>query len=83
MIPWYETVWIEHPKIPDSRHEVPKDSLAIMQRSGWALAEQEPEGDVKPEQANAETQEKEKSEETKTNTDSSSRKTTTKKEETK
>lgn len=39
MTPWFETVCVEHPDIPGSRHEVPKSSLVFIQRSGWVIAD--------------------------------------------
>lgn len=41
--PTFETVRVYHPRIADSEHDVPKQSLAIIQRSGWLPAKQEPE----------------------------------------
>lgn len=87
--PWYEVVRIIHPNIPDSEHDVPKDSLTIWQRSGWQVASQywaEKEKQSKPEDVTAEEQElarqeTEKATETKANTSTSSRKSATKTEE--
>lgn len=38
-IPSFETVRVVHPLIPDSEHDVPVDSLFIMQHSGWVRAD--------------------------------------------
>jgi len=48
-IPHYETIRVVHPSIPGSEHDVPLASLAIMQRSGWVRADQEPEVDEEKE----------------------------------
>lgn len=39
-IPTFETVRIVHPNIPGSEHDVPKDSLVIMRRSGWVRVDE-------------------------------------------
>ena len=66
-VPWYETVRIKHPNIPDSEHDVPKDSLFIMERSGWVIATQEPEDTEQPkeEKTTASASEDDKKEDTK------------------
>lgn len=87
--PWYETVRIIHPNIPDSEHDVPKESLVIWQRSGWVVASgywAEQEKQSKPEDVTAEDQElarqaSEKATDSKATTSTSSRKSATKTEE--
>lgn len=39
-IPTFETVRIVHPNIPGSEHDVPKESLVIMRRSGWVRVDE-------------------------------------------